>query len=199
MAAPIRARALAETALAGARAANDAEAKSLAERALGLSALELKDGETAVRQLRRAVRTAEKAQLVVRAAEARMSLGRALLYTGNSSGAFREIDLAGSAALHGLPAARLQLQRAILLHHHYRLDEALAGYRASLSVFRRVGDRLWEARALNNRGLVYGYRGSLGAAERDLLAAARLYSELEPRPRTGRSRAQPRLGRRPAR
>ena len=178
MAAPLRARALAETALAGARAARDAEAESLAERALGLSALELKDGETAVRQLRRAVRTAEKAELVVRAAEARMSLGRALLYTGNSTGAFREIDLAGSA-LHGLPAARLQLQRAILLHHHYRLDEALAGYRASLSVFRRAGDRLWEARALNNRGLVYGYRGSLGAAERDLLAAARLYSELE--------------------
>ena len=177
VAAPRRAKALAEVALAGAHATKDAEAQSLAERALGLSALEQKDGETAVRQLRRAVRTAEKAQLVVRAAEARMSLGRALLYTGNSTGAFRELDLAGSA-LEGLPAARLQLQRAILLHHHYRLDEALVGYRASLTVFRRAGDRLWEARALNNRGLVYGYRGALGAAERDLLAAARLYSEL---------------------
>ncbi len=178
VAAPRRARAVAEAAWAAARAAEDPEAVSLAERALGLSALELKDGKTAVRQLRRAVRTADKAQLHVRAAEARMSLGRALLYTGDSRGAFREIDLAG-AALDGLAAARLQLQRAILLHHHHRLDEALAGYRSSLAVFRRAGDRLWEAKALNNRGLIHGYRGSLAAAEADLVAACRIYTDLD--------------------
>ena len=110
-----------------------------------------------MRHLRRAVRIAARAHLHVRAAEARMTLGRALLHAGDSRGAFRAIDLAGSS-LSGIAAARLQFQRAMLLHHQHRLGEA---------------------RALNNRGLIHGERGSLVAAEADLLAAARLYSTLE--------------------
>ena len=172
---PRRARALAEAALR--RAGDDVEAVAVAERALGLAALGLRDGDAAVVHLRRAVVVASAVDLRVRAAEARMSLGRALLYTGDSRGAFREIDAAG-AALNGLAGARLQLQRAILLLHHHRLDEALEGYRAALVVLRRHGDRLWEARALNNRGLVHAYRGSLGLAEDDLSASSRIYSEL---------------------
>ena len=175
---PRRAKVLAEEVLRTAEAAQDVEAAAIAERALGLAALGLRDGDAAVRHLRRAVRIAEKAELPLRAAEARMSLGRALLYTGDSRGAFREIDSAGTA-LSGVAGARLQLQRAILLHHHHRLDEALDGYRSALTAFRRHGDRLWEARALNNRGLVHAYRGSLAAAEEDLVAAARLYGELD--------------------
>ena len=175
---PRRAKMLAEEVLRTAEAVQDVEAVAIAERALGLAALGLRDGDDAVRHLRRAVRIAEKAALPLRAAEARMSLGRALLYTGDSRGAFREIDSAGTA-LSGVAGARLQLQRAILLHHHHRLDEALDGYRGALTVFRRHGDRLWEARALNNRGLVHAYRGSLAAADEDLVAAARLYAELD--------------------
>jgi tetratricopeptide (TPR) repeat protein len=175
---PRRAKVLAEDVLRTAEAARDVEAAAVAERALGLAALGLRDGDDAVRHLRRAVRIAERAELPLRAAEARMSLGRALLYTGDSRGAFREIDSAGTA-LTGVAGARLQLQRAILLHHQHRLDEALDGYRSALVVFRRHGDRLWEARALNNRGLVHAYRGSLAAAEEDLAAAARLYEELD--------------------
>jgi tetratricopeptide (TPR) repeat protein len=174
---PRRARVLAESILHHAGNGAYAEARAVAERALGLAALELRDGAAAVDHLRRAVAIAADARLKVRAAEARMSLGRALLYTGDSRGAFREIDRAGSS-LRGLDGARLQLQRAILLHHHHRLDEALEGYSRALVAFRRHGDRLWEARALNNRGLVHAYRGSLAAAERDLRAAAALYAEL---------------------
>src|SRR6202011_1612904 len=175
---PRRAKALAEKALEQARSTSDPEAAVLAERALGLAALELKQGEAAVGHLRRAVRIAARAHLDVRAAEARMTLGRALLHAGDSRGAFRAIDLAGSS-LSGIAAARLQFQRAMLLHHQHRLGEALSGYRAALVAFRRAGDRLWEARALNNRGLIHGERGSLAAAEGDLLAAAPLYSALE--------------------
>jgi len=175
---PRRARALAESALESARSTNDPEAAVLANRALGLAALELKEGAAAVVYLRRAVKIADKSHLDLRAAEARMTLGRALLHAGDSRGAFREIERAGSS-LSGLDAARLQFQRAVVLHHQHRLDEALSGYRAALVVFRRAGDRLWEARALNNRGLIQADRGSLRAAEADLLAAARLYSTLE--------------------
>ena len=175
---PRRAKVLAEEIVLRAKVKGNVEALAIAERALGLAALGMRDGKGAVVHLRRAVSIAAKAELAVRAAEARMSLGRALLYTGDSRGAFREIDAAGSA-LSGIEGARLQLQRAILLHHHHRLDEALDGYRSALAVFRRHGDRLWEARALNNRGLVHAYRGSLAAAEDDLVAAAGIYSELD--------------------
>jgi len=175
---PRRARALAERALEAARSTDDAEAAVLAHRALGLASLELKQGAAAVAHLRSAVRIALEARLDVRAAEARMTLGRALLHAGDSRGAFREIDLAGSS-LRGIDAARLQFQRAVVLHHQHRLEEALVVYRAALVVFRRAGDRLWEARALNNRGLIQCDRGSLRAAEADLLAAAGLYAALE--------------------
>ena len=175
---PRRARAAAERALQQARATRDHEAAVLAERALGLAALELKEGAAAVAHLRRAVKIALGASLDVRTAEARMSLGRALLHAGNSRGAFRELELADST-LSGIAAARLQFQRATLFHHHHRLEEALAGYRSALGAFRRAGDRLWEARALNNRGLIQAERGSLPAAEADLIAAAELYSTLE--------------------
>ena len=195
---PRRAKVLAEEIVLRAKLKGNVEALTVSERALGLAALGMRDGKGAVVHLRRAVSIAERAELPVRAAEARMSLGRALLYTGDSRGAFREIDAAGSA-LSGIAGARLQLQRAILLHHHHRLDEALDGYRSALAVFRRHDDRLWEARALNNRGLVYAYRGSLGAAEDDLVAAARdlLRPRSGPVPRRGR--AQHRLGGGPAR
>ena len=93
---PRRAKLLAEDVLRTA-AERDVEAVAVAERALGLAELGLRDGNAAVRHLRRAVSIAERAELPVRAAEARMSLGRALLYTGDSRGAFREIDAAGTA------------------------------------------------------------------------------------------------------
>ena len=92
---PRRAKVLAEEVLRTAEAAQDVEAVAIAERALGLAALGLRDGDAAVLHLRRAVRIAERAELPLRAAEARMSLGRALLYTGDSRGAFREIDARG--------------------------------------------------------------------------------------------------------
>ena len=134
---PRRAKVLAEEIVLRAKLKGNVEALTVSERALGLAALGMRDGKGAVVHLRRAVSIAERAELPVRAAEARMSLGRALLYTGDSRGAFREIDAAGSA-LSGIAGARLQLQRAILLHHHHRLDEALDGYRSALAVFRRA-------------------------------------------------------------
>jgi hypothetical protein len=177
VASPRRAKELAEATLSDARSAHDAEAESIAERALGLIALELKDGEAAIGHLRRAVRLAAKAALGIRVAEARMSLGRALLYAGDSRGAFREIDRA-AASLDDAAAARIQLQRAVILFHHHRLDEALEGYSRALPAFRRAGDQLWQGRALNNRALVYAHRGALSAAESDLMAAFDLYSAL---------------------
>jgi tetratricopeptide (TPR) repeat protein len=174
LAQPRRARVLATTAREHALSAGDAAAVSVAERALGLAAKELKDLASAATHLRRAVRVAERAAAEDRAAEARMSLSLVLAYTGNTRGALREANRAAEV-LTGEEAARLQMQRALILQRLGRPDEALDGYRRALALFRRSGDRRGEARLLNNRGLLYGYRGAFAAAERDLVRAELLH------------------------
>jgi hypothetical protein len=69
--------------LAGeALAAEDRETRSVAERALGLAAIELGDADAAVAHLRRAVALASESGLTLRAGEARMSLSWALTLQG---------------------------------------------------------------------------------------------------------------------
>jgi hypothetical protein len=175
---PERARALGAEARRQARRQGDRGAESAAERALGLAARELHDAPAALRHLRRAVHVAAAAQLTQRAAEARMSLALVLAEAGRPVPALREID-AAAPALRGLPAARLQMQRALILDRLNRSGEAMDGYTAALAEFRRGGDRLWQARALTNRGVLHTYQGSLRQAEADLRAAEVLYVELD--------------------
>ena len=174
---PRRARVLASEAYAQARRWGDRAAESTAERALGLAARELHDAGAALRHLRRAVRVAERAGLAAPAAEARMSLALVLAEAGRPTQALREIDSA-APVLSGLPAARLQMQRALTLDRLSRFEEAMIGYSAAVTALRRAGDRLWEARALTNRGVLHAYRGSLRQAEADLRAAEHIYLEL---------------------
>lgn len=175
---PGRAWALGVEARQQARREDDPGAQSAAERALGLAARELHDARAALRHLRRAVNVAAAAQLTERAAEARMSLALVLAEAGRPIQALREIDTA-APALRGLPAARLQMQRALILDRLNRFSEAMDGYTAALADFRRGGDRLWQARALTNRGVLHTYQGSLRQAEADLRAAEHLYAELD--------------------
>jgi CHAT domain-containing protein/tetratricopeptide (TPR) repeat protein len=165
---PRAARQLAGKAREAATAADDAHELSLAEEALGLSAKQLHKIDMAVRHLRRAVAIAEAHGLATRSAEARTSLSIALAWSGRNTAALHEADRA-AARLTGEPAARLQMHRATVLQRLGRLDEALEGYRQALAVFRRSGDRHWEAHLLSNRGVLHAYRGEFRAAEADLL------------------------------
>jgi tetratricopeptide (TPR) repeat protein len=165
-------------AMARRQAAGDAETTSRAERALGLAAKELNDLDGAVTHLRRAAAVARRAGLAVAEAEARMSLALTLAYRGQTAAALRQVDLA-APALEGREAARLQMQRAIILARLGRQDEALDGYRRALAVFRQVGDGLWEARLLSNRGVLHGYRSEVAAARSDLHRALELGEELD--------------------
>ncbi|MDM4719448.1 CHAT domain-containing protein [Micromonospora sp. WMMA1363] len=106
-----------------------------------------------------------------------MSLALVLDEAGHPRQALREID-AAAPALSGLPAARLQMQRALILDRLGRFKEAMAGYTEALAAFRRGDDRLWQARALTNRGVLHAYRGSLRQAEADLRAAEQGYAAL---------------------
>ncbi len=150
----------------------------MAERALGLVDKERNELDGAARHLREAIRLAAAGGLPVREAEARMSLALVLAHLGKGGPALRQADLAATV-LRGPDAARLQMQRALILQHLARFDEALDGYRRALTVFRRSKDRLWETRALCNRGVLLTNRGEFRAAEADLVRALDLCTELE--------------------
>ncbi|MDQ6783126.1 MAG: tetratricopeptide repeat protein, partial [Actinomycetota bacterium] len=184
---PGRASALAATALAKARAGREPAAASVAERALGLAARSQHRLAVSENHLRRAVRTAESAGLPELAGEARMSLVGTLALRGEWDRALREADTA-AAALRGLPLARLEATRANVHRDQGRLDEALEGFRRALPVFRRHGDRLWEANTHTNRGLTRFQRGDLAGAEADLRRAEEIYVALDQAPRAAMAR-----------
>jgi tetratricopeptide (TPR) repeat protein len=149
----------------------------VADRALAIAAMALGDSAAALEHIRRALRAAERAGLTRRAAEARMTLSFIHGFRGDGRRALAAADRA-AGGLHGLDAARLAAQRALILQRLGRADEALAAYRRALPVLRRHADRVWEARLLCNRGVLYVYRGALASAERDLRAAARICDEI---------------------
>ncbi|GAA3733638.1 CHAT domain-containing protein [Plantactinospora mayteni] len=164
----------ADAAVLAARREGDGVAVAVAHRAAGLALRELNDLGAAQRRARAAVAAAVRAGAEQVAAQARMSLALVLLDQGRTRAALAAADRA-ALALRGLPAAQLKCQKALILQRTGRLEEALATFAEALPVLRRAGDALWEARALNNRGLLYGYRGALVAAESDLARARALH------------------------
>ncbi|BEL04697.1 CHAT domain-containing protein [Actinoplanes sichuanensis] len=162
---------------ATARRAGDAGAESAAERVLGLAARESNRMRSAALHLRRAVAVADQAGLPVPAARARMTLALVRADQGDISGAVR-LGEAAAVHLEGLEAARLRHQLAVVAQRRGLLEEALKEYGGALAVFRREGDLLWQAKVLNNRGVLQAYRGRSGPAEADLLRAEELYGKL---------------------
>jgi hypothetical protein len=162
---------------ATARRTGDAGAESAAERVLGLAARESNRMRSAALHLRRAVAVADQAGLPVPAARARMTLALVRADQGDIPGAVR-LGEAASAYLEGLEAARLRHQLAVVAQRRGLLEEALREYGGALAVFRREGDLLWQAKVLNNRGVLQAYRGRPGPAEADLLRAEELYGKL---------------------
>lgn len=173
---PARARQLARAAEHAARAAGDRTGQSVAKRALGVAALQLRDLDEAVTQLRGAVTAARRAGATELAGEARMSLASALALRGSAGPAFRQIGTA-LRELHGVPAARARVQQAAILQELGRVSEALEALRPALPVLRRAGDVQWEVRALNNRSLLHIERRAFAAAEADLVTAIALCTQ----------------------
>jgi tetratricopeptide (TPR) repeat protein len=173
---PDRARVLALAAERVAHKVGDWAGESVARRAHGVAALQLRDLDEAVTELRAAVaagRRAGSAQLV---GEARMSLASALVLRGSVGRALREIG-AALEDLDGAGAARALIQRSAILQEIGRTDEALETLRPALAALRRFGDAQWEVRALSNRSLLHVTRREFAAAEADLRAALRLCVE----------------------
>lgn len=174
---PEAARERARSALTSALDQGDLAAASKAERALALAAKELGDVDTAIDHLHRAIALGQEGGHAKETAEAHMSLSLMLVLAGDAAEALREADRA-APGLHGLDAARLAMQRAAVLQSLGRIEEAEAGFGAALATFRRHEDPLWEARCLNNRGLLYVWRGNAPAALADLRRSEGLFTAL---------------------
>lgn len=106
-----------------------------------------------------------------------MSLAYVLMEKGATRAALNQADRAAQG-LDGLPAARVLMQRALILQRSGRTAEALDCYRRALPVLRRRSDHLHEARLRSNRGLLHLYCGDLNAAEADLTRAEALSDAL---------------------
>jgi tetratricopeptide (TPR) repeat protein len=174
--APDQARTLAIAAERTTRIAGDWASNSIAKRALGVAAMQLRDLDEAVTQLRAAVTAGRRAASPRLVGEARMSLASALTLRGATGRAIREID-AALRDLDGVAAARALVQRSAILQELGRVDEALETLRPALGVLRRFHDVQWEVRALNNRSILHIARRSFAAAEADLMTALELCTE----------------------
>lgn len=175
---PHEAAAAAHRVVARAIEANDHAAAALGERALGLAALETQDGERALRHLRAAARLADQTERDDLIGVARMSLSLALARGGQTEEALREVDVAAAHLPSGVEAARVRVQRALILQQQGKFDQAAEHYRQSLAGLRAAGDRLWEARTRCNLGVLHTYLGEWEKATNDLMAAERLFAEL---------------------
>lgn len=148
---------------------------SAAERALGDALSRLNDIPTATAHLRRSLQLALKAELPVRAAEARCSLARALLLGGDTEAALEQLGKA-ETVLQGAAAGRLRGQRGWMLQRLGHLDAALKEYGPALDVLREEGDVAGEAEILHHRGRLHACLGSFGPAEDDLEEARWLFT-----------------------
>lgn len=171
---PARAVQLASDLLERAVEAGSPADESRARRVLGVAARTRGDIVAALTELERAVEVAEAAGESEPAGEARMSLAAALAFAGEDERALQTLD---GATASGPTAIALAAQRTGMLTMMGRYEEALAAYQPVVPALRRGPDRVREARALNNRGLVYLQTGRLAEAEADLARAERLQQE----------------------
>ncbi|MEV0720901.1 hypothetical protein [Asanoa sp. NPDC050611] len=170
---PVRARRLA--ARAAAEAGGDPEPIAIAERALGMARTATGELTAAEAHFRAAIVHADRAGLGFRAGEARGSIAYLLALTGRSAEALREIARA-EPALHGVPHARLLMQRALVHFEAGRFAAAADGYGEALADLGRVGgDAVLEADIRNNRSTALIRLHDWQGAEDDLARAEALY------------------------
>ncbi len=154
----------------------DPEIAAVCGRARGMAAAARGDLASSVRLLRRAARTADRAGLDVRAAQARGSLAYALVLTGRGSAALAELDRADTALGAGVDAARLRMQRGLVLSELRRVDEARTVLLGATRLLAAAGgDDLLEGDIRNNLAIVETARLDWTRAEEQLDRAEALF------------------------
>ncbi|WP_406053580.1 CHAT domain-containing protein [Kribbella sp. NBC_00889] len=153
----------------------DPDAASCAHQAIGIGLRQLGDVETAIRELRIALRLTETAGRPEREADVLATLGATLGRAGRSREGLTHLDRAVSLS-RGALSGRVLLRRADVLLILGRHREALDDLRIAISRLRRSGDRVWEARCRNYRGFIQLEMGVTRQADTDFEQAGRLYA-----------------------
>ncbi|MEO5663462.1 MAG: CHAT domain-containing protein [Nocardioides sp.] len=158
----------------------DAVTLSYAHHALGIVLRDDGDLDNSITQLRTARRLAEMSGVRDRVADVRATLGATYAMRGQTRAAMRELDQAVlSATSAGAVRPRVLMRRAHVLAHLGRVDEALNDLRTVVTDFRKSGDLVWEARALNLHAAMQLLKGAFEESERDLHRALELFTSLQ--------------------
>ncbi|GAA2824231.1 CHAT domain-containing protein [Kribbella solani] len=169
---PHDAIASARTLLANAPAAVEA---SIAHQACGIGLRQLGEVTAAVRELRTALRLAERSGRSEREADVLATLGATLGRAGRSREGLARLDRAVELS-RGALTGRVLLRRADVLLVLGRHREALDDLRSAITRLRRSGDQVWEARSRNYRGFIQLALGGARRADADFAVAEKLYA-----------------------
>ncbi|MEU8224113.1 CHAT domain-containing tetratricopeptide repeat protein [Kribbella sp. NPDC048915] len=148
---------------------------SIAHQAWGISLRQLGDVTRAVRELRTALRLAERCGRSEREADVLATLGATLGRAGRTREALVRLDRAVELS-RGALTGRVLLRRADVLLVLGRHREALDDLRSAITRLRRSGDQVWEARSRNYRGFIQLALGGTRTADADFAVAEKLYA-----------------------
>jgi CHAT domain-containing protein len=149
---------------------------SVAHQAAGIVLREFGDLEAGILELRSALRLARRTGSTDREADVLASLAVALVYAGRTTAGLATFDRALRLSK-GVVAGQVLHRRSLALLALGRHAEALDDARRAATVLRRAGDKLWTARAVNARGLVYHAMGLPTRADSAFATAERLFAE----------------------
>jgi tetratricopeptide (TPR) repeat protein len=149
---------------------------SFAHQAAGIALRESGEVEAGVRELRLALRVAQRTGVGEREADVLATLGVTLAHAGRTMVGLSALDLAVQRSS-GVLGAQVLVRRGSILWTLGRYPAAQDDFRHAIAVLRRAGDSIWMARALNARTLINVLLGVTNRADADFAAAERLFAE----------------------
>ena len=144
---------------------------SIAHQAAAIVLRDFGDVGAAIREFRLAARLARAAAEPDREADVLTSLGTALVMAGRTEAGLAALDEALALAASGTARGRILVRRGGSLYIAGRYDEARADLRNAITLTRRSGEVLWEARARTAAALADLAVGATARAEAGFLAA----------------------------
>ena len=152
---------------------------SVARHALGLVLRERGQLELALPELGEALRFASKAADPDREADVRATLGAALAMSGRTRVGLAQLDRAVRESRHPTILATVLMRRGYVLSAIAgRHRDALHDLEAALEGVKAAGDRVWEARTLNNLGELHLAVGDVAEAELAIVSALDIFRAL---------------------
>src|SRR6266566_1643516 len=149
---------------------------SIAHQAAAIVLRDFGDVRAAIREFRLAARLARAAAEPDREADVLTSLGTALVMAGRTQAGLAALDEALALAASGTVRGRILVRRGGSLYIAGRYDEARANLRKAITLTRRSGEVLWEARARTAAALADLAVGATARAEAGFLAAESLFA-----------------------